>query len=110
MIAEFGLAALWLAAALALLQLIGAIAGVRECIGPAGAAVVRPAAVVQALLAGLSFLIADLAVRADRPVGAAGGEQFAFRKADDLQACRDLGQPRRIDAAVGYGHGALRAG
>ena len=56
MIAEFGLAALWLAFALALLQLVGAIAGVRG--SPAElAAVVRPAAVVQAALAGLSFLM-----------------------------------------------------
>ncbi|MXO59619.1 heme lyase NrfEFG subunit NrfE [Altererythrobacter salegens] len=56
MIAEFGLAALWLAAALALLQLFGAFAGVRG--GSADlVAVVRPAAVVQAALTGLAFLM-----------------------------------------------------
>ncbi len=56
MIAEFGLAALWLAAALALLQLVGAFAGVRGT-SPELAAVVRPAAVVQAVLTALAFLM-----------------------------------------------------
>ena len=55
MIAELGLAALWLAASLALLQLLaGALA-----LTPGGASlanVVRPAAVVQGLLAALAFL------------------------------------------------------
>ena len=54
MIAEAGLAALWLAAALALLQLILAVVGVRqpaETILPA----VRPIAVVQALLTAFAF-------------------------------------------------------
>jgi len=54
MIAEFGLAALWLAAALAALQLLaGALA-----LTPNGgrlAAVVRPAAVVQGLLCATAF-------------------------------------------------------
>jgi cytochrome c-type biogenesis protein CcmF len=54
MIAEFGLAALWLAAALAGLQLLGAIAGLRPE-GEGLAALVRPAAVVQALLCTLAF-------------------------------------------------------
>jgi cytochrome c-type biogenesis protein CcmF len=55
MIAELGLAALWLAAALAALQLVaGALA-----LTPGGAGlanVVRPAAVVQGVLAALAFL------------------------------------------------------
>ena len=55
MIAELGLAALWLAAALAVLQLLaGALA-----LTPGGAGlanVVRPAAVVQGVLAALAFL------------------------------------------------------
>jgi cytochrome c-type biogenesis protein CcmF len=53
MIAEFGLAALWLAAALAALQLLAGVFALRgeETL----AAVVRPAAVVQGVLAGLSF-------------------------------------------------------
>jgi cytochrome c-type biogenesis protein CcmF len=54
MIAELGLAALWLAAALAGLQLLAGALGLRE--GGAGlAALVRPAAIVQALLCALAF-------------------------------------------------------
>jgi cytochrome c-type biogenesis protein CcmF len=54
-IAEIGLAALWLAAALALLQLLaGALAVAGR--GKQGASLVRPAAVMQGLLAGISFL------------------------------------------------------
>jgi cytochrome c-type biogenesis protein CcmF len=56
MIAEFGLASLWLAAALAALQLIAAWLGQREG-GETLARVVRPAALVQALLCGLAFLM-----------------------------------------------------
>src|SRR6185503_13618880 len=56
MIAEFGLAALWLAAALAALQLVAAWLGQRTG-GEALALVVRPAAVTQALLCGLAFLM-----------------------------------------------------
>jgi cytochrome c-type biogenesis protein CcmF len=56
MIAEFGLASLWLAAALAALQLIAAWLGQRAG-GETLARVVRPAAVVQALLCGLAFLM-----------------------------------------------------
>lgn len=55
MIAEFGLAALWLAAALALLQLVAAGAAVRG--NDLLSALVRPAAVVQAVLAAVSFLV-----------------------------------------------------
>ena len=56
MIAEFGLAALWLATALAALQIIAAWLGQREG-GETLALLVRPAAVAQALLCGLSFLM-----------------------------------------------------
>ncbi len=56
MIAEFGLVALWFAAALAGLQLFAGFLGLRE--GGEGIAVLaRPAALVQALLCGLSFLM-----------------------------------------------------
>ena len=56
MIAEFGLAALWLAAALAGLQLFAGFMGLRP--GGGGIAVLaRPAALVQALLCGISFLV-----------------------------------------------------
>jgi cytochrome c-type biogenesis protein CcmF len=56
MIAEFGLAALWLAAALAALQLVAAWLGQRQG-GETLALLVRPAAVTQALLCGLAFLM-----------------------------------------------------
>ncbi|MGC1271119.1 MAG: heme lyase CcmF/NrfE family subunit [Croceibacterium sp.] len=55
MIAELGLAALWLAAALAALQLLAGIVAVRHE-GVSLTTLVRPVAVVQALLAALSFL------------------------------------------------------
>ena len=55
MIAEFGLAALWLAAALAGLQLLAGFVGLREG-GEGLARLARPAALVQALLCALSFL------------------------------------------------------
>src|SRR5690606_32293642 len=54
MIAEFGLAALWLAAALAGLQLLAGVLGLRE-LGSEIAALVRPAAAVQALLCAVAF-------------------------------------------------------
>jgi cytochrome c-type biogenesis protein CcmF len=53
-IAEFGLAALWLAAALAALQLVAGFISLRPQ-GEALAAVVRPAAAVQALLCAAAF-------------------------------------------------------
>ncbi|MFN7158630.1 MAG: heme lyase CcmF/NrfE family subunit, partial [Erythrobacter cryptus] len=57
MIAEIGLAALWLAAALAALQLVAGAAALRGGEGAASplALYARPAAVVQALLASLAF-------------------------------------------------------
>ncbi|MFZ1742494.1 MAG: heme lyase CcmF/NrfE family subunit [Pontixanthobacter sp.] len=56
MIAELGLAALWIAAALAVLQLIGGALAQRD---PGGelAKLVRPAAIVQGLLAAFAFLM-----------------------------------------------------
>ena len=77
MIAEFGLAALWLAAALAALQLLaGALAAAGED-EPVLAALVRPAAVVQGLLAALAFAaLLLLFARTDLSV-AAGGGKFA---------------------------------
>jgi cytochrome c-type biogenesis protein CcmF len=56
MIAELGLVALWLCAALAGLQLVAGIAGLQGGSSLAGLAVLaRPAALVQALLCALSF-------------------------------------------------------
>ncbi|MGN6496072.1 MAG: cytochrome c biogenesis protein CcsA, partial [Tsuneonella sp.] len=56
MIAELGLAALWLAAALAALQLVAGWAGARED-GSEMSAMVRPAAVVQGALCAFAFLM-----------------------------------------------------
>lgn len=57
MIAEFGLAALWLAAALAALQLVaGTLSLARPAEGEVMAGIVRPIAVVQGLLALTAFL------------------------------------------------------
>ena len=58
MIAELGLAALWLAAALAALQLVTGALAVRQDASKGEAAIAdltRPATVVQGILAALSF-------------------------------------------------------
>ena len=59
MIPEIGLAALWLAAALAVLQLVSGAASLRAAPGEVNplAIYARPAAVVQAFLAVLAFLL-----------------------------------------------------
>ncbi|TMM49056.1 heme lyase CcmF/NrfE family subunit [Qipengyuania marisflavi] len=57
MIAEIGLAALWLAAALAALQLVAGALAVRGGAGSEIAALIRPAAVVQGALASVSFVM-----------------------------------------------------
>ncbi|MGB5020066.1 MAG: heme lyase NrfEFG subunit NrfE, partial [Sphingorhabdus sp.] len=54
MIAELGLAALWLAASLALLQMLAGWAGWRQASEPL-AALLRPVAIAQGLLCLLSF-------------------------------------------------------
>ncbi len=56
MIAELGLAALWIAAALSVLQLIGGAAGQRDEQSEL-ARLVRPAAIIQGLLAAFAFLM-----------------------------------------------------
>ncbi|WP_336986849.1 heme lyase CcmF/NrfE family subunit [Altererythrobacter aquiaggeris] len=56
MIAELGLAALWLAAGLAVLQLIAGALSVRQTDGPLALAA-RPAAVMQGILAAFAFLM-----------------------------------------------------
>ena len=56
MIAELGLAALWLAAALAALQLIAGVMAQSDAGGEL-AKLVRPAAIVQGVLAGFAFLM-----------------------------------------------------
>jgi cytochrome c-type biogenesis protein CcmF len=70
MIAELGLAALWLCAALAALQLIGGAIAQRGEQAAEVSALVRPAAIMQALLAGFAFVcllwvfaITDLSVK-----------------------------------------------
>jgi cytochrome c-type biogenesis protein CcmF len=91
MIAELGLAALWLAAALAGLQLIAGIAGVRSTGGGSEAdglaALTRPAAVVQAALCAVSFVaLMWLFVRTDLSVALVAqnshsAKPFAFKLA-----------------------------
>jgi cytochrome c-type biogenesis protein CcmF len=67
-IAEFGLAALWLAAALSVLQLALGAAALRPG-GDALMRTVRPIAIVQAVLVGLSFLaLIQLFLRTDLSV------------------------------------------
>ncbi|BDW82171.1 cytochrome c-type biogenesis protein CycK [Erythrobacter sp. Dej080120_24] len=56
MIAELGLAALWLSAALAVLQMVSGALGLRDSASP-HALYARPAAVVQAFLATLAFFL-----------------------------------------------------
>ncbi|MGB7372881.1 heme lyase CcmF/NrfE family subunit [Pontixanthobacter sp.] len=56
MLAELGLAALWLAAALSALQLIGGALALRDPHGDI-AQLVRPAAIMQGVLAGFAFLM-----------------------------------------------------
>ena len=56
MIAETGLALLWFAGALALLQLVLGWAALRPGADPGLLRIVRPVAMAQGLLAGLSFL------------------------------------------------------
>ncbi|MEJ6012179.1 heme lyase CcmF/NrfE family subunit [Novosphingobium aquae] len=68
MIAEAGLAALWIAAAMALLQLLGGALGLMKG-REAAAAIVAPAAIVQAGFALLSFfLLIAVFVRSDMSV------------------------------------------
>ncbi|MEP5937507.1 MAG: heme lyase CcmF/NrfE family subunit [Erythrobacter sp.] len=70
MIAELGLAALWMCAALAVLQLIGGGLAQRGDEASGMAALVRPAAIVQGVLAGFAFVcllwvfaVTDLSVK-----------------------------------------------
>ena len=116
MIAEFGLAALWLAAALAALQLFAGLLGLRES-GQGLAALVRPAATVQALLCALAFgalllLFAkqgDSFAAADEPEWVADWMKErtarAARRAD--QAARPADKP--VDAEAQAKRAAQRA-
>ena len=70
MIAETGLAALWLAAGLAALQLVLMVLALRT--GRGSARTMRAVAVVQGALTLISFAMLLLAFRAHRPVGRAG--------------------------------------
>ena len=107
MIAEAGLAALWLAAALAALQLAGAR---RRRRGRATALAAGPrrrggAGRCSAPLAFGALLL--LFVRTDLSVALVAAN-IHIRQAADLQARRGVGQSRRLDAAVGHGDGAGR--
>ncbi len=91
MIAETGLAALWLAAMLAGLQLILAWVSVGK--GDARAArLMRPVALAQGALTAISFaLLITLFLRSGH-VGTAGRDQQPFDEAVHLQVRRNLGQ------------------
>ena len=79
MIAETALAALWLAAAMSLLQLLIGIAGLRAG-GEAVAAAVRPVAVAQALLVGASFLLLiQLFLRTDLSVALVAANSHSLK-------------------------------
>jgi cytochrome c biogenesis factor len=91
MIAEAGLAALWFAAALALLQLtltaFGLAGGKSDLLGA-----VRPVAVAQGVLTAIAFIALIAAVRAVRHVGRTGRAQQQQPEADALQDRGDVGQ------------------
>ena len=109
MIAELGLAALWLAAALAALQLLAGVA--RRCarrarrwpalVRPGGGGAGRCCARSPSPRCCWLFARTDLSVQLV-------AHELAFGQAAGLQARRHVGQPRRLDAAVGHGDGAGR--
>jgi cytochrome c-type biogenesis protein CcmF len=79
MIAEAGLAALWLAAALSLLQLFGGIAALRGE-GEGMARLVRPLAIVQAGLVALAFLLLiQLFLRTDLSVALVAANSHSMK-------------------------------
>jgi cytochrome c-type biogenesis protein CcmF len=79
MIAELGLAALWLAAALSLLQLGLGIAALNSS-GRNYSAAIRPIAVVQALLVGLAFLaLIQLFLRTDLSVALVAANSHSLK-------------------------------
>src|SRR5687768_17599759 len=80
MIAELGLAALWLAAALSLLQLGMGTAALLPGTGRNYASAIRPIAVVQALLVGLSFLaLIQLFLRTDLSVALVAANSHSLK-------------------------------
>ena len=91
MSAELGLAALWMAAALAALQLACGVLAQREASGEL-ATLVRPAAILQGLLAAFAFRDAAMGFHDYRPVGEACRDEFALDEADGVQAHRSMGQ------------------
>jgi cytochrome c-type biogenesis protein CcmF len=79
MIAEFGLAALWLAAALATLQMVAGALALRPHGATLGAAV-RPVAVVQGVLAAVSFVaLIALFCRSDMSVGLVAANSHSLK-------------------------------
>jgi len=100
-IAELGLAALWLCAALAVLQLIGGALAQRGDNAADLAAMVRPAAILQGVLAGFAFVCLLVGVRGHGSIGKAGRDQLAQYEADDLQIVGRLGQSRRVYVIMG---------
>ena len=100
MISETGLAALWLAAGLAALQLMLMLLALRNRVEVSRAA--RAVGVVQGALTLVAFAMLLLVfARTDNSVELVFREQQR-RPTIDLQGCWHLGEPRRLDAALGH--------
>lgn len=90
MSAELGHAALWMAAALAVLQLIGGAIAQRNPDAPL-AALVRPAAALQGVPRSVQLRNAALGIRDYRSIREIGCHEFAFDETSDLQVIWRLG-------------------
>ena len=100
MIAEAGLAALWLAAGLAAFQFLLMILALRSA-GATSRGAMRSIAVVQGVLTLDRLCHAADRLRAERHVGRAGVREQQQREALHLQGRGRVGEPRRLDADVG---------
>ena len=107
MIAEIGHYALVLALALALIQSVVPLIGARTR-DAALMAVAEPAALAQFGFVALSFRDAGGVLRHLGFLGPQRVREFALRDAADLQVHQHVGQPRRLDAAVGADPVAVR--
>ena len=107
MIPELGHYALMLALGLALIQGIMPIVGTRTN-DPVLMSIAAPAALAQFVFVAIAFARARRMLRRVRLLGAQCLREFQFGDAADLPAHQHLGQPRRLDDAVGVDPGVLR--